>query len=534
MTLLFVPSRSVEFPLSSAAPHVEPAHPPLVIEPSQAGPLTQEWLPDDSLDVFGGLAPVSESPEIQLRPVNGHGLEPVADRTVEEEPEIEARGVDGRTREAGASPSAGMLGGSPTIWAIAQKTWIAREPRPGSGHIGYLRFGAVVRREPVPAAMGDCRGGWFRVFPEGYLCNNGRSATTDAAHPLRAVPVAQADRDRVLPYRYVRAKTAGPTLFARFPDRAPTSNPRLARSLEDLVGVGVTDLFSRGVYDVLGLPRARNESEIRDTPPRSGFAVVERFENSGRWFLSTPDLELVDAAWVDAVAPSDFRGQSLDQNLTLPVAFAMNHHTRLYARDQTNGALRLIRTLGYREAEGITGVEQKVGALRLMETQRGEWLLADNLRVVSKRTNLPKVDDTTPWVDVSIGEQSLVAYEGHRPIYVTLVSTGVPREGESGSSTRQGEFVIQSKHVSATMASLDPEDPYEMREVPWVQYFSDDFALHGVYWHDGFGSPRSHGCVNLSPIDARFLFHFTNPGVPRAWHGVVAPGGQSSRVIVRP
>jgi len=422
----------------------------------------------------------------------------------------------------------------PTIWAIAQKTWIAREPRPGSGYVGYLKLGAAVRREATPASTKECRGGWYRILPEGYLCNNGRSATTEVEHPLRAVPAGQADRDHDLPYRYVRARAAGPTLYARYPERATGATSRLAPGIAELVGEGKVDAFSRGFYDVLGLPRGRGEGVLRSTPPRSGFAVVERFESVGRWFLSTPDLELVDATWVDVAEPSRFRGRVLDEELSLPVAFSMNHHTHLYARDSRTKALRRVRTLAYREAVGVTGVEERFGGLRLMETQDGEWLSADDLRVVRERSELPPVDAAMPWIDVSIGEQSLVAFEGHRPVYVTLVSTGVAREGETSSSTRPGQFVIQSKHVSATMSSLDPDDPYEMREVPWVQYFSDDFALHGVYWHDGFGSPRSHGCVNLSPIDARFLFHFTSPGVPRAWHGVVAPRGRSSLVIVRP
>ncbi|MGC4065470.1 MAG: L,D-transpeptidase [Polyangiaceae bacterium] len=80
-------------------------------------------------------------------------------------------------------------------------------------------------------------------------------------------------------------------------------------------------------------------------------------------------------------------------------------------------------------------------------------------------------------------------------------------------------FRIVSKHLTATMAGEDEDHAYEMREVPWVQYFSEGYALHAAYWHDGFGKPRSHGCVNLSPRDARFLFHFTNPGVPLGWHG---------------
>ena len=57
--------------------------------------------------------------------------------------------------------------------------------------------------------------------------------------------------------------------------------------------------------------------------------------------------------------------------------------------------------------------------------------------------------------------------------------------------------------------------------MPFVQYFHKGYALHGAYWHDDFGKVRSHGCVNLAPKDAAWLFEWTDPSVPRDWHGVL-------------
>jgi hypothetical protein len=61
---------------------------------------------------------------------------------------------------------------------------------------------------------------------------------------------------------------------------------------------------------------------------------------------------------------------------------------------------------------------------------------------------------------------------------------------------------------------------FELRDVPWIQYFASGYALHGAYWHDVFGTARSHGCVNLAPIDARYVFLWTDPPVPPGWHGI--------------
>ncbi len=94
--------------------------------------------------------------------------------------------------------------------------------------------------------------------------------------------------------------------------------------------------------------------------------------------------------------------------------------------------------------------------------------------------------------------------------------------------------MIYQKHVSSTMdGDEDQADSYALRDVPFVQYFHKGYALHGTYWHDEFGKIRSHGCVNLSPIDSAWLFEWTDPSVPPDWHGVVNKD-RGTVVLVRP
>jgi len=75
---------------------------------------------------------------------------------------------------------------------------------------------------------------------------------------------------------------------------------------------------------------------------------------------------------------------------------------------------------------------------------------------------------------------------------------------------------------------------FELRDVPYIQYFAAGYAIHGAYWHDVFGIPRSHGCVNLAPIDARLVFRWTDPPVPDGWHGInVGPDmGEGTAVYI--
>jgi lipoprotein-anchoring transpeptidase ErfK/SrfK len=121
----------------------------------------------------------------------------------------------------------------------------------------------------------------------------------------------------------------------------------------------------------------------------------------------------------------------------------------------------------------------------------------------------------------------LIAYEGERPVYATLVSTGRGKTGDpkTTSATVQGVFFIQSKHVSTTMDGSGGATSHDLHDVPYVQYFQGNYALHGAYWHDDFGKVMSSGCVNLAPADAAWLFEWTDPGVPAGWHGASNPKG---------
>jgi lipoprotein-anchoring transpeptidase ErfK/SrfK len=101
------------------------------------------------------------------------------------------------------------------------------------------------------------------------------------------------------------------------------------------------------------------------------------------------------------------------------------------------------------------------------------------------------------WIDIGLSDQRLVAYVGIVPVYAIRVSTGVPRY-----PTIPGEFHIYRKLTSTTMAGPG----YYLTNVPWTMYYDGSYAIHGTYWHNNFGHPMSHGCVNLPIPDAEWLF----------------------------
>ena len=123
---------------------------------------------------------------------------------------------------------------------------------------------------------------------------------------------------------------------------------------------------------------------------------------------------------------------------------------------------------------------------------------------VAKVLPIERPEDVTTekWVSIDLYEQVVVAYEGDQPVFSTLVATGLPRW-----PTYEGTFNIYYRNPREHMSwGTVGDDFYSLEEVPWTMYFDHGRALHGAYWHDGFGYRRSHGCVNMSITDAKWLY----------------------------
>jgi lipoprotein-anchoring transpeptidase ErfK/SrfK len=112
---------------------------------------------------------------------------------------------------------------------------------------------------------------------------------------------------------------------------------------------------------------------------------------------------------------------------------------------------------------------------------------------------------------VSLTQEAMWVYEDGQLVLSTLVSTGVAHSIQS--TTPVGDFSILTKYESQTMSGVIDDEAYNVPNVPWVMYFDDlGDALHGTYWHNNFGTPMSHGCVNL-PLDvASFLYSWAEIG----------------------
>jgi lipoprotein-anchoring transpeptidase ErfK/SrfK len=204
-------------------------------------------------------------------------------------------------------------------------------------------------------------------------------------------------------------------------------------------------------------------------------------------------------------------------------AFVHRHAVKSYKLN-SRGKWVEFEDAAYRSGWLLTGKNN--GSPRgLLQTTAGVWLPFGSLRIAKLREDSAGFAKRgRKWIDVSIRKQLLVAYEGKQAVYATLVSTGRDgmRDPEETHSTVRGSFMIHAKHVSATMdGDEQTAEPFELHDVPYIQYFYKGYALHGAYWHDAFGKARSHGCINLAPIDAAWLFEWTEPRVPPSWHGAL-------------
>ena len=154
-----------------------------------------------------------------------------------------------------------------------------------------------------------------------------------------------------------------------------------------------------------------------------------------------------------------------------------------------------------------------------------------------KRATQPQANTTPPsdgassarWIVVDRAHHSLTLVDNGQPTFVTYVALGV-----AGRDTPAGTYSTWGKYRADDMTSASVADPggyYDLPNVPDTQYYKDGgFAIHGTYWHDEFGTDQSHGCVNVTWTDGRYLFEQTLPRVDAG--GMTAPTGQPATDVV--
>jgi len=370
---------------------------------------------------------------------------------------------------------------SAIVEVVSPHAPIVSAPRRGATRRGTLAFRSRFDAHGRVLGDGCASGAYVDLGSRRYVCEEYIEYTSE---PASASPQPAVRPGEILPFRYAFVRFDGTPGYGRPEDYFVGD---FLESYGEGFGLVVT---SQRVVDGIGFLRLRRGTYVTDDSVR--FA-----------------------------RGSDFQGVRLEGDAAL--AWVRTNATPL--RSRPTG--RIVRRLGRRDLVHVAAIEGTNARL----AEGGFVRVADLNRVVV--TDPPVgIGERERWIDVSVTEQVLIAYEGRTPRFATLVSTGADR---AGSATPLGEFRIWAKLATSDMDDLERQDVasnYLIEGVPWVQYFDGSNALHAAFWHDDFGKRRSHGCVNLAPTDARFLYTFTQPDVPPGFEAVV-PFTDESRTLVR-
>lgn len=484
-------------------------------------------------------APGSPAPGTSLAPSTAPSAAPAPSSRAlaAREPD---RGPWRPTREA-------PLTDAPRVYAKSRFVWIWGEPSSEGQWIGYLWTGGSVKlRDEKPVPGPGCNS-WYAIEPRGYVCVDGKRATldpNDAAYRA-ALPFA-ARLDSPWPHRYGESRELRLFQTIPKPDFWPlrekdwtAHQARLERARRGdiaalLQGVDLTPATGEP-FAIEGLPPSAHEPRDRLRDRSTVAYSAEALAHDRSWLLSA------DLRWVpkDRVVPYPkvlFQGVHLGGDAQLPLAFfreAERPHYRRSAEGKLAATGEHFERLSW---IALTGNSVTQDEETFLETR------VPGLYVKQSDASVPTPRPTTPWgakvgepdtedgprgrrtwIQVGIRGGWLIAYEGTKPVFTTLISPGSggpPHRGRpllETASSPVGRFSINGKFATATMVA--PHDLVHS-DVPWTQNFSGPYALHGAYWHDDWGHPKSGGCINVSPIDGRFLYHWTEPVMPEGWHGM--------------
>lgn len=410
-------------------------------------------------------------------------------------------------RAASAAETTATTANQPVV-ELKKSINVYTEPTGKRSHfLGTIVRGSRVSILEQKSARGkNCKGTWLRIDTRAWLCSRFTRPTDE---PPGATPLAGLQADDLLPKEYMVTRDAP-----------------VYSSLSDAVS-------DTGKQTIRGL---------------GGFVQGRTVRRNGKRYVKTPH-GWVPASEIQSVEASTFKGVELSaEDRGKRLAFVRVKRARLY---HANGKRLRERGPTMQTYLGEIGAPVQVGrgkrARTLYPLDDDRFVRAEDISLI-EWTEVPDeirphgtsvdsaVDEKTPasqrrpvsqrWIDVSVSRQLLVAYEGRDPVMATLVSTG-------RTATTPGVYRIQKKRAYGRLRAKPEYRTQWDVHVPWVMTLDGRLAMHTVYWHDNFGKPFSQGCVNLAPIDAKWLWDFTEPTLPTGWVRVESDDDQAPGTVVR-
>ncbi|MFH2102062.1 MAG: L,D-transpeptidase [Chloroflexota bacterium] len=339
----------------------------------------------------------------------------------------------------------------------------AQDPTPSE--LAEPDSGAVVCPPGVyPDIPDDC----FPLGPSQFLTEMAEIGIT---YPITPLPAYRPGRDlSYIPYQYFRVDSGGAPLFASM--AAALSNQPF-------------DYLAPGLLYV---------------------AYAERVETEGTVLYRLPN-----GVWMrgdgSRISPPTFQGLLFSSSPRNSFGWVL---TQIPSRTSPGNNSPSSGFTYYRFNVVQIYAEETIGGSRWYQIGAQEWVEARQVARIEVRTNPPPGITGIRWIEINLAEQTIAVYDNFELIFATLVSSGV-----DPFWTRPGLFTIYLKQTVDTMSGAfeaDRSDYYYLEAVPWIMYFDEKRAMHGAYWHTFFGYQQSHGCVNLSIGDARWIFDWAAEG----------------------
>ncbi len=257
--------------------------------------------------------------------------------------------------------------------------------------------------------------------------------------------------------------------------------------------------------------------------------------NNRAWYKTTGGL-VAPADRMYVVKPATTQGMDFPAGVQ-QLGFVLTSKANKWELDAEQKNVKAAGTVARFTAVGLTGATVTNKGTVYRQTTEGWWMKAVDGTVTEPGPRPADLGPGEKWIDVNLTRKTMVALEGDKPIFGALISPGKKsKDKEKDHSTVQGTFRIREKHIAVTMdgdGRAASDLPYSIEDVPYVEYFEGSYALHGAFWHNNFGHEMSHGCVNLSPLDAKKVFFWSEPKLPRGWHAVWStPENRGTLVVV--
>lgn len=382
---------------------------------------------------------------------------------------------------------------STTSFVVTTSAHVFEQPDMTTEPLGKI---ISTTRLPIGASVaGDrkCKT-YLAVAPQGYICARYAKPST---LPPAAVAQPLVPPGRLLPQDYYGVKKGAKRYISVEDVRAGIAKPESRANVSYMVTKDEEDGKPKDTVDVDGVSYVYTSLGL--------IAADDLFKHTPSTFAGIDLVDTPPPAWPFGWVIADNRKAAT---------------ARATAAKKGAPAGKL----AHRQIVPI--LEERGGYVRVGD---GQWLDRKSVRIARKRPRPAARDAAAKWIDVDRDEQVLIAYDGETPVFATLVSSGRRK-----ADTPPALYRIRSKSSLTKMAAEESEaSNYVVSEVPWATRFRSGLYFHAAYWHDRFGTAQSHGCVNLSPADAKWVYDWTTPAMPPGWNEleVRIPGSMMVRVF---